>query len=65
VEDWELAIKLRKELGIDEVWNAGEFLCLDDNGVPYLDVWYKIRKGDELIEKTYKYVDNEWKEVQP
>ena len=60
MEAWELAHKIRKEEGIDEVWNAGEFLILDEKGTPILETWYQLEKGSERITKVYTYVDGAW-----
>ena len=60
MDDWELAIELRKERGIEEVWNGHAFLTLDENGVPILETWYQLEQNGERIDEIYKYIDGKW-----
>ena len=60
LDDWELAIELRKERGIREVWGGHAFLTLDENGVPILETWYQLEQNGERIDEIYKYIDGKW-----
>lgn len=63
MESHELAQKLRHENGIEEVWDAREWLLLDNNGVPMIEMWYKTKENSESITELYQYSDGSWNKI--
>ena len=63
MEAWELGGKLRKKLGIDSVWDSKEFLCLNENGKPTLEMWYKAGREEVFKYLYFEYVNDEWIEI--
>jgi len=61
MEPWELGRKLRKKFeGIESVWNAREFLVLDEEGRPMLESRHILKQGEDWIERIYVYENGEW-----
>jgi len=63
MEVWSLGRQLRKELGIDNVWDSKELLILNKKGKPVLEMWYKNNTNDDFKYLYFEYINDMWIKV--
>jgi len=60
MEAWELAHRIRKENGINSVWDCKEYLTLGESGTPALVMYYQLSMEDDWIKEVYAYQGGSW-----
>jgi len=64
MDEWILALSLiKRDEGTDAVFDGSAYLRLNPEGVPTLNVYYKLRVGEPKKHVMYKYLDNFWTKV--